>query len=65
VTVNRKREDISRDDLLSVGREMSIKNCGIIIDEVVAAVSTWPEHARDAGVPPPKITSIGRYHRLM
>ena len=65
MTINRKREDISRDDFLAVGREMSIKNCGIIIDEIVNAVSGWPEHARDASIDPSKITSIGRYHRLM
>jgi serine/threonine-protein kinase HipA len=65
MSINRKRDDITRDDLLRVGKEMSVKRCGTIIDEVVDTVSNWPAYAKDAGVEPAKIQSIGRVHRLV
>jgi len=65
MSINRKRDGITRDDLLVVGKEMSIKNCGAIIDEIVDAVSNWPEYAADAGVASSKIASIGKNHRIL
>jgi len=65
MSINGKRDGITRGDLLSVGKEMSVKQCGAIIDEVAAAVSNWPDYARDAGVDSAKIQSIGKTHRLI
>jgi serine/threonine-protein kinase HipA len=65
MSVNRKRDGITREDLTAVAREISIKHSGTIIDNVVEAVSTWPEHAREAGVEPARTTSIARHHRLL
>jgi serine/threonine-protein kinase HipA len=65
MSVNGKRDGVTRDDLMHVAKEMSVKQCGAIIDEVVDAVSNWPDYARDAGVDAAKIQSIGRAHRLV
>jgi serine/threonine-protein kinase HipA len=65
MSINGKRDGITRDDLLSVGKEMSVKQGGSIIDDVVEAVSNWPEYAKDACVDPAKLHSIGEAHRLV
>ncbi len=65
MSINGKRDDITRDDLLSVGREMSVRRCAAIVDEVADAVARWPEYAKDAGVEADRIRSIGKTHRLV
>ena len=65
MSVNGKREDVTRDDLLSIATEMSVKHPAAIIDEIDEAVSHWPGFAADAGVDPAKIESIGRSHRRL
>ncbi len=65
MSINRKRDGINRADLLLVGAEMSIKHCDTVIDEIVEAVSRWPEYAEAAGVAASKIASIGEHHRML
>jgi len=65
MSINGKRDGITRDDLLHVGKEMSVKQCESIIDEVIGAVSNWPDYARAAGVDASKIQSIEKAHRLV
>jgi serine/threonine-protein kinase HipA len=65
MSIGGKRDGITRADLLQVGTEMSVKQCPAIIDDVVGAVSNWPDYAKDAGVDPAKVRSIGNAHQLL
>ena len=65
MSVAGKRDGITRDDLLAVGREMSVKQAAAIIDEVGEAVSRWAGFAADAGVDRGKIDSIGNALRRL
>ena len=65
MSVNGKREGISRQDMLAVSAEMNIKQGREIIDDVVASVADWPRYARDAVVEPARIEAIGRTHRFL
>jgi len=65
MSVAGKRDGITRDDLLAVGLEMSVKHAAAIIDEVCEAVSRWPGFAAEASVDPGKIDSIGNAHRRL
>jgi serine/threonine-protein kinase HipA len=62
MSVNGRREDITRDDLLAVATEMGVKQATAIVNEVGDAVSRWPRFAADAGVEPSKFDSIGQSH---
>jgi serine/threonine-protein kinase HipA len=50
LSINGKRKDITRQDLLSVARKMNIKRPRQIIDQVASVVSGWKGYAEDAGV---------------
>ncbi len=63
MSVKGKRDNFSKDDLLSVGREMNIKKCSLIIDAISEVVSTWPSLAKDAGVESSQIKIIESTHR--
>ncbi len=65
MSVNGKREGIRRDDLLAVGREMSIKKREAIVNAIVAAVEDWPRFAAEAGVDEAQAASIGAAHRRL
>lgn len=65
MSINGKRDDFIKDDLLQVGKEMNIKSMLNIIDEIVEIVANWSDFAKNAGVEPSQIKSIGRAHRLL
>jgi serine/threonine-protein kinase HipA len=50
LSVNGKRTDITRDDFMSVARQMNIKKAGSIIDRVNDAVQNWSKYAKKTGV---------------
>jgi serine/threonine-protein kinase HipA len=50
LSINGKRMNISRDDLLEVAKKMNIKKADAIIDQVHAAVSKWNEFAEQTNV---------------
>jgi serine/threonine-protein kinase HipA len=64
MTLNGKREGFTREDLLTVASEMSIKKAKDIIEEVNEAVARWPELASEAGVPEERTAAIGETHRV-
>jgi len=64
MTLAGKREGFTRDDLLTVGREMSIKKAADIVAEVGGAVARWPEFAAAAGVDEERAAAIGAAHRV-
>jgi len=45
LTVNGKRQGITRDDLLQVARQMNIKKANAIIAEIATALKNWPDYA--------------------
>jgi len=62
MSINGKRLDISRADLLAVAKEMNIKKAEMIIDEVVAGVKTWKKHAKKAEVDANQVAAIAGLH---
>lgn len=60
LSINGKREEISRDDLLVVGRSMNIKNAKEIIDQVVGVAANWKTYAQAVEVPSKLTDSIAR-----
>lgn len=59
MSINGKRNDITREDLLAVAKAMNIKKAGAIIDEVVAGVKKWKSFAKKAAVDPKQMAAIG------
>jgi serine/threonine-protein kinase HipA len=45
LSINGKRKNITREDLITVARKMNIKKPGQIIDQVAGVVSKWREYA--------------------
>ncbi len=64
MSINGKRDDFTRADLLTVGESIGIPRPGQLIDEILATVERWPEFAREAGVREETIAEIGHHHRL-
>lgn len=62
MSINGKRLDITRADLLAVAKEMNIKKAEAIIDEVVAGVKTWKKCAKKAEVDGKQVEAIGKMH---
>lgn len=62
MSINGKRLDITREDLLAVAKDMSIKKAEAIIEEVVAGVKTWKKHPKKAEVNPKQVAAIGKLH---
>ena len=50
LSINGKRQNITRDDLLQVAKRMNIKKAVAIIDQVHAAVCKWNDFASQANV---------------
>ncbi len=65
MSINGRRDDITKEDLLSVGREMNIQRCDKMLNEVREAVSRWPFFAAEAGVEKPLIDAIAKMHRKL
>lgn len=66
LTLNGKRDDFTRADLLAVARQIGDFEAGAkrVIEEVCDTVAMWPTFARDAGVPKPFAGAIERTLRL-
>ena len=60
MSVNGKRENIYRGDLLTVASEMNIKKPLEIISSVQEAASNWTVFASQAGMPDGQAEKIGR-----
>ena len=52
LSINGKRKNITRDDLLSVAEAMNIKKAGPVIDQVAETVVRWDHFAETARVDP-------------
>ncbi|NTV21517.1 MAG: type II toxin-antitoxin system HipA family toxin [Chlorobium limicola] len=52
LSINGKRADITKEDLLTIGKSVSVKKATEIIDEVNAAVAQWKSFADEVAVEP-------------
>ncbi len=64
MSINGKRDDFTKKDLLKTGREMNIQRVEKLVEEVLDAVSRWPVFAAQAGVTKDQIDSIAKTHRV-
>jgi len=58
MSVNGKRNEIKRSDLLSVAKNMNIKKPNEIIEHIVETVSKWKKYAKQAGVNTEQLKAI-------
>ena len=65
LSINGKRKNITRQDLLAVGKSMNIKNTEEIIDKVSNVVSNWKDYADAVKVDPKLRDSIGLTHLIL
>lgn len=66
MSVNGKRDEITRADLHAVAELVSVKRSKAdeLIEQAVEATASWPDLAADAGIPTDRIEAIQRTHRL-
>jgi serine/threonine-protein kinase HipA len=64
MSVNGKRDNFNRSDLIAAARKFGIKNAGEILDRGIDTVIRWPEYADAAGVSGSVAKSIASTHRL-
>jgi len=66
MSVNGKRDQFTRADLLAVGRSAQLKRgrAEAIAEEVITAVRDWPRFATEANVPEDSARQIQSSHRL-
>ena len=60
LSINGKTRDITKEDLLKVGKEMSIKQANAIIETTKQVVAQWPIYAKKTGVTSKQISAIGK-----
>lgn len=65
LSINGKRKNIERQDLLLVGKRMNIKNAEEIIDKISAIVSNWRSYAKAVNVDTVLMDSIGKTHIIL
>lgn len=58
MSINGKKDNITREDILELAKNMNIKRTGKIIDEVVASVSKWKSFAKETSLPNEQINAI-------
>ncbi len=59
LSVNGKRQNITRNDLLEVAKQMNIKKADSIVNQVTEVVSRWPVYAKQTGVEKKLASAIG------
>jgi serine/threonine-protein kinase HipA len=64
MTINGKRENINRKDVLKVAKEMNIKKPNNLIDEIVRSVKKWKKFAAKLDMPTTQIDAIATTHIL-
>jgi serine/threonine-protein kinase HipA len=64
MSANNKRDDFTRQDLLTVAQNMGIKNAKSIVEQVSEVVSLWPRYASEVGVKVAHREQIARNLRL-
>jgi serine/threonine-protein kinase HipA len=65
LSINGKRKDITKDDLLGLAKSMNIKKANTIIKEISAVVTNWSAYAEKAKVEEKYIEKIGDFHLIL
>jgi serine/threonine-protein kinase HipA len=65
MSVNGKFAGISRDDLMAVAERFGVGTAPRVLTQVAAAVSSWPDFARNANVSRSEVKHIREHHRLL
>lgn len=65
LSINGKRKDITKEDLLYVAKSMNIKKANQIIQQINDVVSKWPTFAEEAKVKNDFIEQIGQSHLFL
>ena len=63
MTINGKRDNFTKEDLLSVATSSDLKGAKNVIQEVVNAVKQWPDFAAQAGVDDKRARNITKHLR--
>ena len=64
LSINAKRDEITKDDLLKVGKEMNIKKAKEIIEQVKNIVADWSTFAKSCGIPKSQLDEIARNQKV-
>ncbi len=62
LSINNKRKDITKDDLLQIGESIKCKKAKMIIEEINDTVSEWKKFAKDCNVTPKLRDAISKTH---
>jgi serine/threonine-protein kinase HipA len=65
LSINGKRKNNTREDLLTVGKRMNIKNTEEMIDKVSSVISKWSDYAAAVNVDDPLRDAIGATHLIL
>ena len=64
MSINGKRDEFSRQDLMAIGNSISLPNAEKVIEEIKTIIGQWPDYAKQAGVQKKIIDQIAKMHRL-
>jgi serine/threonine-protein kinase HipA len=62
MTINGKRDEISRADLMNVAKQMNIKKDKEIVERVISVIRNWNSYAAEAGISEKQIDEIRSMH---
>lgn len=65
MTVNGKAENITKNDLLNVAREMNIKKPESLIQRIHKTIKNWPTYAEISGVSESNLVEISRNQQIL
>ncbi len=60
LSINGKTKNITKEDLLKVGKEMNVKKAKVIIENTKRIVKNWAVYAKKTGVNPKQIAAINK-----
>lgn len=63
MSINGKRESITREDLMTVAKQYGIKKAPVIIEKILETVRKWPAYAQEAGISEDRWRYIQKTHR--
>jgi serine/threonine-protein kinase HipA len=64
MSVNGKRDHFSKQELIAVAESISLSKPEDIINDVLTAVTNWPEYAKEASINKNTILDISKHHRI-
>jgi len=65
MSVNGKRDNFKREDLLAVAHVSDLKHADKVIDEVLNAVNNWADYADNAVLDETRMQAIKKQHRIL